>query len=366
MIKYILEEGGITTGTIGTLGIIIGENLYKTNNTTPESYEIQQALHEMVSFGCQAAVIEVSSQGLKYHRTHGIDFDFGIFTNLSSDHIGKGEHENFDEYVFCKSLLFKQCRTGIINIDDKLWQAVTSESICNIETFSYNGSADLTACESSLIVEPGHIGVRFNTYGIRELSADIIIPGRFNIYNALAAILLSTHFNVSTKNITDGLRKAKVKGRVEPVKVPGGYTLLIDYAHNAYALEHVLTTLREYQPNRIITMFGAGGNRPKSRRYEMGEVSGKLSDLSVITEDNSRFESPESIIQDILEGINKTSGKYEVIPNRKNAIRYCMQIAKENDIVLLAGKGHEDYQETNGVKYHFDEREVIAEILSKS
>ncbi|MFR9047221.1 MAG: glutamate ligase domain-containing protein [[Clostridium] leptum] len=203
------------------------------------------------------------------------------------------------------------------------------------------------------------------TFRAMKLSVDVDIPGKFSAYNAIAAIAVCRHFPVSEQNILDGLNEVKVKGRVEPVKVPGNYTLLIDYAHNAVSMENILTTLREYQPHRLVCMFGAGGNRAKSRRYEMGEVSGRLADLTVITEDNSRFENVMDIIQDIQTGMAKTQGKSIVIPNRRDAIRYCIENAQEHDIVVLAGKGHEDYQEIKGVKRHFDEREIVADILKE-
>lgn len=364
MIRSILENAGIKTGTIGTLGIVIDDQIYKTNNTTPESYEIQQAMRRMVAEGCKAMVIEASSLGLKWHRTDGILFDYGIFTNFSSDHIGDAEHKDMDEYLACKSLLFRQCKTGLINIDDESAEAIIKDHTCAIETYGYQKDADLVAHGDELVAEAGFIGVHFNTTGAKELSLDVAIPGRFSVYNALAAISVCRHFDVSDKNIIDGLKNVKVKGRVEVVPVPGGYTMLIDYAHNAVSMENVLSTLREYKPHRLITMFGAGGNRPRQRRYEMGEVSGRLSDLSVVTEDNSRFEDVMDIIADIKVGLDKTDGKYVVIPNRIDAIRYCIENAEEGDIVVLAGKGHEDYQEIRGVKYHMDEREIIADILN--
>ena len=363
MIRSILEKGGIKTATIGTLGIVIDNQIYKTNNTTPESYEIQQAMRRMVNEGCKAMVIEASSLGLKWHRTHGIDFDYGIFTNFSNDHIGKSEHADMEEYLYCKSLLFKQCKLGLINRDDENWEAVTKDHTCDIETYGFDKDADIVAHDDSLIARPGYIGVHFDTTGAKELSVDVAIPGRFSVYNALAAISVCRHFDLSDKDILDGLNEVKVKGRVEAVPVVGEYTLLIDYAHNAVSMENILTTLREYKPNRLITMFGAGGDRPKGRRYEMGEVSGRLSDLSVITEDNSRFENVMDIIEDIKVGINKTDGEYVVIPNRIDAIRYCIENAQKGDIIVLAGKGHEDYQEIRGVKYHMDEREIIADIF---
>lgn len=363
MIRSILEGAGIKTGTIGTLGILIGDRIFKTNNTTPESYEIQQAMRRMIDDGCKAMVIEASSLGLKWHRTDGILFDYGIFTNFSNDHISDSEHKDMDEYLACKSLLFRQCRTGIINIDDESADAITAGHTCSIETYGYSEQADLVAHGDELIARPGFIGVHFSTTGVKELNVDVAIPGRFSVYNALAAIALCRHFDVTDEDILKGLRTVKVKGRVEAVPVPGSYTILIDYAHNAVSMENVLTTLREYKPNRLITVFGAGGNRPKSRRYEMGEVSGRLSDLSIVTEDNSRFEDVMDIIADIKVGLDKTDGRYIIIPNRVEAIRFCIENARDGDIIVLAGKGHEDYQEIRGVKYHMDEREIIADII---
>lgn len=362
MIRSILECGGIKTGTIGTLGIIIGDKIYKTNNTTPESYEVYQAMRKMVEAGCGALVIEASSLGLKWHRVDGILFDIGVFTNFSHDHIGASEHKDLEEYFSCKALLFRQCKHGIFNMDDPMWKKMTEHCTCTVETFGFDKEADFVASDESLIARPGYIGVHFEASGKKNLSLDVAIPGKFSVYNAISAIAVCSHFDIDDKAIIDGLNSVKVKGRVEAVPVPGDYTLLIDYAHNAVSMENVLETLREYKPNRIVTMFGAGGNRPKVRRYEMGEVSGRLSDLSVITEDNSRFENVMDIIEDIKVGIDKTDGKYVVIPNRVDAIRYCMENALPGDIIVLAGKGHEDYQEIKGVKYHMDEREIVAEI----
>ena len=366
MVQSILEHGGIKTGTIGTLGIVIGGNLYKTNNTTPESFEIQQALRNMVNEGCKAFVIEASSLGLKWHRTDAIDFDYGVFTNFSHDHIGDSEHATLEEYLDCKKLLFKQCRLGIINKDSEVYSTVAADALCPMETFGFTDDCDVSASEGELTRRPGFLGVSFTVGGYDNYRVNVGVPGKFNIYNALAAISVCRHCGVSREAILSGLENVKVKGRVEPVKVSDDFTLLIDYAHNALSMENVLTTLRQYNPNRLITMFGAGGNRPKVRRYEMGEISGNLSDLSVITEDNSRFEDVMDIIEDIKTGIAKTDGKYVVVPNRKDAIRYCINNAQKGDIIVLAGKGHEDYQEIKGVKYHMDERELIAEILEEN
>lgn len=364
MIRSILETAGIKTGTIGTLGILIGDQIYKTNNTTPESYEIQQALRRMVNEGCGAMVIEASSLGLKWHRTDAIEFDYGIFTNFSNDHIGDAEHKDMQEYLECKALLFKQCRLGLINIDDEKADEITKDCTCEIETYGFSDKAMLTAKNESLIARPGYIGVHFETAGCETLSVDVPIPGRFSVYNALAAIAVTRHFDISSEDIINGLNKVHVKGRVEAVPVPGNYTILIDYAHNAVSMENVLSTLKEYDPHRLITLFGAGGNRPKDRRFEMGKVSGTLSTLSVITEDNSRFEDVNDIIRDIEVGMKETDGEYICIPNRYDAIRYCIENAEDGDIIVLAGKGHEDYQEIKGVKYHMDEREIIHDIIA--
>lgn len=363
MIRSILEKAGIKTGTIGTLGVLIEDKVIKTENTTPESYEIQKSLDEMVKKGCGAVVIEASSLGLKWHRTGGLLFDIGVFTNFSPDHVGAAEHEDLDEYLKCKSLLFKTCKKGIVNIDDAACRDIISGHICDIATFGITGEAQLKGYDGKLVSNDGYLGVRFQTRGAASLDICVPIPGKFSIYNALAAASVCLSLNISEEAIIEGLRDVKVKGRVEPVYTGRDFTLLIDYAHNALSMESVLKTLRDYNPPRIITMFGAGGNRPKCRRYEMGEVSGRLSDLTVITEDNSRDEDVKDIIADIVTGVEKNGGKYVIVEDRREAIKYCLNTAQSGDVVLLAGKGHEDYQLKKGVKTHFDEREVIEEIL---
>lgn len=364
MIRSILEEAGIKTGTIGTLGVVIGDTIHKTNNTTPESYEIQQALRQMADEGCGAFVIEASSLGLKWHRTDAVLYDYGVFTNFSNDHIGEAEHATMEEYLECKKLLFRQCKLGLINKDSRVYETVAADAQCPVETFGFDKSCDVYASDGELTRRPGFLGVSFTVNGYDTYRVNVGVPGRFNIYNALSAISVCRHCGADKDAVCRGLEKAKVKGRVEPVHVSDRFTLLIDYAHNALSMENVLTTLRKYEPNRLITLFGAGGNRPKVRRFEMGETSGRLSDLSVITEDNSRFEDVNDILDDIETGLAKTDGKFVRIPNRKDAIRYCIENAQDGDIIVLAGKGHEDYQEIKGVKYHMDERELIADILA--
>lgn len=364
MVHSILEAGGIKTGVIGTIGAVIGGELIRTDNTTPESYDVQRFLRKMADSGCKAVVMEASSIGLKEKRVAGIRFDYGLLTNFSPDHIGANEHASLEEYMQCKGILFRNCKTGIVNSDDENWRGVTSGHTCTLETFGFGDTAELRASEDQLIRRPGFLGVHFELHGRLNFGTDVGIPGRFSVYNALAAVAVCLHFPVSEQNIRDGLASVKVCGRVEPVKVPGDYTLLIDYAHNALSMENILETLREYRPNRLICMFGAGGNRDRSRRFEMGEVSGRLADLSVVTADNSRDEKVEDIMADIKVGLQKTDGKYVMISDRKQAIQYCMENALPGDIIVLAGKGHEDYQEIKGVKYHLDEREVVADIIA--
>ncbi len=365
LVKSILENAGYKVGLVGTIETIIGEKHIHASNTTPESYVLQSYFARMVEEGLDAVVMEVSSQGLKLHRTQGILFDFGIFTNLEPDHIGPNEHESFEEYLYCKSLLFKQCKVGIVNADDKHCEQVIKEHTCTLERFGMSEGAELRAENLKLFRRKGVLGVQFKVKGLLDLEVEVGTPGKFSVYNALTAIAICRHFNVSEENLKMALLNAHVKGRIEPVKVSDDFTLLIDYAHNAMSLESLLSTLKEYEPHRLVCLFGCGGNRSKIRRYEMGEISGKLADLTIITSDNPRFEMPQDIIEDIKVGISKTSGKYVEICDRKEAIRYAIVNGEEGDIIVLAGKGHEDYQEIKGVKYPMDERDLIRDILAE-
>ena len=365
MIKSILEETGHKVGLIGTIEAIIGEKKIPAANTTPESYTIHQYFAEMVKEGCDCVVMEVSSQGLMLHRTAGIPFEIGIFTNLGRDHIGPNEHKDFEDYKRCKGLLFKQCRLGIANVDDQYFEDVFSGATCKVETFGFSEKADLRAENVRLVSRPGYLGVAYHVAGVMEFDVEIDTPGTFSVYNSLTAISVCRHFEVPAELIKDALKKAKVKGRIEMVKVSDDFTLMIDYAHNAMSLESLLTTLKEYHPKRLVCFFGCGGNRSRDRRFEMGEVSGRLADLTIITSDNPRFEEPQAIIDDIKTGIGKTNGKYVEICDRKEAIKYAISHGEVGDVIVLAGKGHEDYQEIKGVKYPMDERVLIAEVLEE-
>lgn len=365
MVKSILEGVGHKVGLIGTIEAIIGDKVIPANNTTPESYVIQKYFAEMVEAGCDSVVMEVSSQGLMLHRTAGIPFEIGIFTNLGEDHIGPNEHKDFEDYKRCKGLLFKQCRLGIANVDDKWYEDVFAGATCKIETFGLSERAGLRAVDIEHISRPGYLGVKYRVAGLMDFDVEIDIPGEFSVYNSLTAIAVCRHFDVPAEKIKEALKDAKVKGRIEMVKVSDEFTLMIDYAHNAMALESLLHTLRDYDPGRIVSVFGCGGNRSRTRRYEMGEVSGRLADFTIITSDNPRFEEPQEIINDIITGMKKTDGKYIDICDRGEAIKYAIAHGRPGDVIVIAGKGHETYQEIKGVKYDMDDRVLIQEALKE-
>jgi UDP-N-acetylmuramoyl-L-alanyl-D-glutamate--2,6-diaminopimelate ligase len=365
MIKSILENAGYKVGLIGTIETIIGDKHIPANNTTPESYIVQEYFAEMLKAGCQICVMEVSSQGLMMHRTAGIPFELGIFTNLAPDHIGPNEHASFEEYAQCKGMLFKQCKVGIANADDENFEMVMKDHTCTLETIGFSEKADLKAGNVNLVGRPGYLGVTYDLTGLLNFPVEIDIPGKFSVYNSLVAIAVCRHFDIAKENILEALKGAKAKGRIEQVKVSDDFMLLIDYAHNAMSLESLLSTLKEYHPERLVCLFGCGGNRSKLRRYEMGEVSGKMADLTIVTSDNPRFEEPQDIIDDIKIGLAKTDGEYVEIIDRKEAIKYAIANGRPGDVIVLAGKGHEDYQEIKGVKYPMDERVLIEEVLQE-
>ena len=365
MVKSILEGVGHKVGLIGTIEALIGGKSIPANNTTPESYTIHKYFAEMVEAGCDSVVMEVSSQGLMLHRTAGIMFEIGIFTNLGEDHIGPNEHKDFEDYKRCKGILFTQCRLGIANVDDPWYEDVFKGATCKVETFGFTEKADLRAVDIEHITRPGYLGVRYHVSGLMDFDVEIDIPGDFSVYNSLTAIAVCRHFDVPVENIQKALKVAKVRGRIEMVKVSDEFTMMIDYAHNAMSLESLLHTLRDYKPERIVTIFGCGGNRSKTRRYEMGEVSGRMSDFTIITSDNPRFEEPQDIIDDIITGIKKTDGKYIAVCDRKEAIRYSIEHGRPGDVIILAGKGHETYQEIKGVKYDMDDRILVKEVLEE-
>ncbi|MBR1779918.1 MAG: UDP-N-acetylmuramoyl-L-alanyl-D-glutamate--2,6-diaminopimelate ligase [Oscillospiraceae bacterium] len=363
MMREMLESAGLPTGLIGTIEVIIGSEHIHAVNTTPESFLVQSYFRRMVDEGIKYVVMEVSSQALKLDRVAGFTFDYGIFTNLEEDHIGEAEHPDMADYIRCKSLLFQRCRKGLFNADADYLTEILLGHTCEVQTFGMGENADLYATDIRRVQRPGQLGVEYTLNGLEHYDVRVDIPGDFTVYNSLAAISLCRELGVSREAILHALETIRVKGRLEIVPTPGDYTLMIDYAHNAMSLEALLVNIRKYGPERIICLFGCGGNRAKARRYEMGEVSSRLADLTVVTSDNPRFEEPMDIINDILVGVHRAGGEYVTIPDRKEAIRYCMEIGRAGDIILLAGKGHEDYQEIRGVKHHMDERDLIREII---
>ena len=364
MMRQMMEHAGLKTGLIGTIEVIIGDKHIPAVNTTPESYLVQKYFREMLDAGLEYVVMEVSSQALKMDRVSGFTFDYAIFTNLEEDHIGGAEHPDMADYIRCKSLLFKRCKLGLINADADYLEQVLAGHTCETETFGLTEQADLYAKDIRRIQRPGYLGVEYTLGGLESYQVAVDIPGDFTVYNSLCAIALCRHLNVPREAILSALNSVKVKGRLEIVPTGGEYTLMIDYAHNAMSLEALLKSIRKYDPRRIICLFGCGGDRSPVRRFEMGEVSSRLADLTVVTSDNPRTEDPNAIIADILVGVTRADGAYVTIPDRKEAIAYCMSIGQAGDVILLAGKGHEDYQEINGVKYPMDERVLIADILA--
>ena len=369
MVYDVLNRAGIKTGLIGTIETIIGEKHIPSSHSTPESYVIQQQFREMVDEGITTVIMEVSSQGLKMKRVAGINYDIGVFTNLEPDHIGGNEHPDFEDYLACKRLLFRQCKVGIANGDDSHFDEMMDGHTCELYTFgcldTNDYRADKIMLTSSKLGENGEsvasAGISYHMVGMnKDLNVYVDVPGRFTVYNSLTAIAICDRLGVEDKAILEGLASVKVRGRVETVPVSDKFTIMVDYAHNEMSLRSVLKTLREYNPGRLVCMFGCGGNRSRDRRFSMGRVSGELSDLTIITSDNPRYEEPKDIIADIITGIsNVPDAVYEVVEDRYEAVKYALKNAKEGDLILIAGKGHEDYQEIKGVKYHMDDRELI-------
>ena len=365
MIREMLIAAGYKTGLIGTIEILDGKNQIHAANTTPESLTLHKYLKDMVDNGLDSVVMEVSSQGLMLDRVAGVDFDYGIFTTLSKDHIGPNEHKTFEEYMMWKAKLFTLCKTGIFNIDDSYAENMMKDADCQIITYGMDSKADYAASSLELYSKNGVLGITYNLTG--KLSGNVMVdlPGEFSVHNSLAAVAVADLMGVPFDDIKEILTRVKVRGRVEMIPISDAFTVMIDYAHNAMALESLFTALKAYKPKRLVSLFGCGGNRSKDRRYEMGEVSGNMADLTIITSDNPRFEKPQDIIDDIKLGMAKTSGEYVEILDRKEAMRYAILNGEPGDIIVFAGKGHEDYQEIEGVKYHMDERDLIRQIVEE-
>ena len=362
MIKSILEKHGQKVGLIGTVANYIGDkNLGESERTTPESLELQELFSEMVKEKVDTVVMEVSSQSLKLHRVDGCNFNTVVFTNFSEDHISDKEHPDMQDYFDSKVKLFKMCKNGFINADDfqvaKLKKLVPE---CDIKTYGIDNKADLLAKDITVTNASVDFKVKIGTRNERVKTG---IPGRFSVYNSLAAIAIASKFGVSAEEIKDALLEVRVPGRSELVPNKKELTIMIDYAHSPESLQSILSAVKNYTRGRVISVFGCGGDRDPGKRPQMGEISGNIADFTIITSDNPRTENPEDIVKQIEQGTKKTKGKYITIVDRIEAIKYAIDMANKNDIIVLAGKGHETYQEINGEKHPFDERKIIKDLI---
>lgn len=362
MLKAILEKCGQKVGIIGTIANCIGEEkISESTRTTPESIELQRTLAKMAESKVDTVIMEVSSQSLKLNRVDGCDFDIGIFTNFSKDHISKKEHADMEDYYNSKLKLFTMCKTAYINADDFYVAKLKNKGLdCQINTFGIDNSANLVAKDITVTNTTSDFKVKI---GSRNERIKVSIPGRYSVYNSLAAISVALKFGADAEIIKESLGNISVPGRSEIVPNKKGLTIMIDYAHTPESLENILTTVKSYTRGRVIAVFGCGGDRDSTKREIMGEIAGKIADYTVITSDNPRTEKPEEIIKQIEVGIKKTGSKYISIVDRVEAIKHAINMATKADIIVLAGKGHETYQEINGKKQHLDEREIINQII---
>lgn len=366
MIKQILENAGFQVGFIGTIGTYINNQFFPHKNTTPESYEIQKFMRMMVDDGCQFLVMETSSQALKVGRVNNITFEYGLFTNLSIDHIGKREHPTYEDYKESKAKLFKQCLIGIINQDDQERAYITKIATCK-NIYTYGTTPNCTLNIEKIIPKSTNdfFGMQFKTTGLTNNTFEVSAPGYFSVYNATAAILLCKILKINDTIIKNSLHQFHVAGRCEILNLPNQIKVIIDFAHNKISLESIIKTMKDYPHNRIITLFGCGGGRSFERRYELGEIAGSLSDLTIITADNPRYDNLDEINHDIQLGVNSKQGKSIIINDRLEAIQYALKTASSNDIILLLGKGHEKFQEIGGQIIPFNEQNIIEEFLKE-
>lgn len=363
LLKHVLETVlGAKVGLMGTMENMIGDLRIPTERTTPESFELQGLLAQMRDAGCTHAIMEVSSHAIALERVAGLTYDVAAFTNLTEDHLDF--HKSMEDYCDTKAELFARCRNACANEDDPWFDRMCQKSACQVMRLSVKGEADLYAQDLQLHAD----GISFTAVAAGEkVQVKLPIPGKFTVYNALTVLGMAMLLGISLSDAAGALATAQgVKGRVEVVPTPGKpFTVLIDYAHTPDGLENVLSSVKGYCTGRLIAVFGCGGDRDPIKRPIMGKIGTDIADLSIITSDNPRTEEPMAIIEDILEGIEPGKNNYEVIENRPKAICYAMDIAKKNDIIVLAGKGHETYQEICGVKHHLDEREVVAAHLEE-
>ena len=362
MIKAILEKHGYKVGLIGTVANYIGDkNLGESSRTTPDSLELQKLFGDMLEAKVEVAVMEVSSQSLKLHRVDGCDFDFAVFTNFSEDHISPKEHPNMEDYFNSKLLLIERAKTSFINSDDFQVSKIKKMLPGNdIKTYGIDNEANLIAKDITVTNSSVDFKVKIGGKNERVKTG---IPGRFSVYNSLAAICICEKLGANAEEIKEALLEVRVPGRSELVDNKKGLTIMIDYAHSPESLQNILSAVKSYTRGRVISVFGCGGDRDPGKRPQMGQISGNIADFTIITSDNPRTEDPETIVKQIEEGIIKTKGKYVAIVDRTEAIKHAIKTANKNDIIVLAGKGHETYQEINGVKNPYDERIIIRKII---
>lgn len=364
LIYNILNESGIPAGYIGSNGVHYKDNILETKNTTPESYDLHEIMREMLDSGVKTLVMEVSSQALKLSRVHGIKFQTCVFTNLSPDHIGEHEHSDFEDYKMCKHSLFTDYGAEYIvyNSDDEYAEEMVSGNRCEKKSFAVKTDADFRASQIEYFRDEGNIGVSFwcENEG-KNFPVALSFPGEFSVYNALTAIAVCSKLGLSTEKIVKTMRHVRVKGRFETHELPNGATVVIDYAHNGVSMKAALTALRNYDPTRLICLFGSVGGRTRMRRAELGLVASRDADFCILTSDNPDNESPNAIISEIASYFTAGTCPYRAIPDRRKAIEYALSHSKPGDIILLAGKGHETYQVINGVREYFSESEIVEE-----
>lgn len=363
LLKHLLEDTiGAKVGLIGTNGNMIGSEFIHTERTTPESFELQQLFAEMKSAGCTHVVMEVSSHSLVLSRVAGIDFAVGAFTNLTQDHLDF--HHTMDEYAAAKAMLFSVCRVGCINIDDKWADNMMKNAPCRLLTYSADGKEASLAAEN---IKLSAKGVSFTaSCDGKRADVSLAIPGKFSVYNALNTIAVGLALGISLDDCAKAMKTAHgVKGRMELVPTDGDYTIVIDYAHTPDALENALKALRADHNGRLVALFGCGGDRDRTKRPIMGAIAADNADFVIVTSDNPRTEQPQSIIDEILVGLEDKATEHIAICDRAEAIKWAIDNHRANDVILLAGKGHEDYQVVGHEKHHMDEREIVAEHIEK-
>ncbi len=360
MLGACLNSAGVPCGTIGTVGAVYGGKVYPTANTTPESYECMRLFREMRKAGCRAVVMEVSSLGLKSHRVDGIRFAAAVFTNLSPDHIGGAEHKDFAEYAYWKKQLFHRCDAAILNADDAFSEELKKETAAPVTTFGLYEPADFTAENIESLREPGFFGTSFTcVHGGEKTEMRTAVPGLFSVSNALACVAVCDLLGVPMPAIASAMGEARVPGRSDCLRVNADFDVVIDYAHNGQSFQSVLDTFCAYEHNRIITVFGSVGDRAFLRREELGLISGKRADLSVITTDDPGYEDPEKICREIAGFVEQAGGSYKIVPDREEAVFYALGEAKKGDIVLLLGKGHETAQKVRGEKVPYSDYDAV-------